>query len=113
MSRNHNVTQPPLHNGVNCAQVFASSTTSTSASATAIFISETLGVQSFEHICNHRLSYASLNSRTSAAIISRIKKTPPATQEECGAQMGNQKAWQEHVEGHKAKLKAKIINSVR
>lgn len=48
--------------------------------------------------------------------ISRIKKScfsPPATQEECGAQMENQKAWQEHVEGHKAKLKAKIVNSVR
>ena len=35
------------------------------------------------------------------------------TQEGCGAQMKNQKAWQEHVEGHKAKLKANIINSVR
>ena len=39
--------------------------------------------------------------------------TTATTQEECGAQMENQKAWQEHVEGHKAKLKAKIINSVR
>ena len=48
--------------------------------------------------------------------ISRIQKQyfpPTATQEECGAQMENQKAWQEHVEVHKTKLMAKIINSVR
>ena len=36
-----------------------------------------------------------------------------AIQEECGAQMENLKAWYEHADGHKAKLKAKIINSVR
>ena len=34
-------------------------------------------------------------------------------QEECGAQMKTQRAWQEHVDGYKTKLKAKIINSVR
>ena len=32
-------------------------------------------------------------------------------QEGCAAQLGDQKAWQEHVEAHKAKLKTKIINS--